>query len=190
MAAILASLAKPISPETSRGMRPRLIWVFGRSTAPGGEVRWVGAEMVRGNNLMGRIHRDLGVITWDEPALARHDPAVAIGEVRQSIGSAAGQGPRSTRSLAAWASSYAFALADVFEATLLVRHPLRCLVAPALRAVLGVLGLVRHLGAGLYFGELLADQRGSVSSSQLSLGPCHEMWSSPTLLVSRCCGHR
>ena len=203
MASRLASVANPVSPDTSRSLRPRLARGLIDQRDEGCEVGGVGAQLLGDDDLVRGIDRDLAVVAGDEPALARHDAAVAVGEVtlrlvRRRVGGAVLAGPAapacqkmgrvrrgSVRPGPALASASSCALAAR------IRSRRRCLSAiqagvssPRLAPCWGVLGGVggiglvqpgRDLGGKFRFlaHHMLVAHRLVLAGIRLELGTVH-----------------
>ena len=81
MAARMASVARCVSPETSRSLRPKIGVGPVNQRDQGCEVSRIGAALLGNDDLMRGINRDLTITAGDETTAAWHDATIAIGEV-------------------------------------------------------------------------------------------------------------
>jgi hypothetical protein len=81
MAARMASVARCVSPETSRSLRPKIGVGLVNQRDQGCEVSRIGAALLGNDDLMRGINRDLTITAGDETTAAWHDATIAIGEV-------------------------------------------------------------------------------------------------------------
>ena len=77
----MASVARCVSPETSRSLRPKIGVGPVNQRDQGCEVSRIGAALLGNDDLMRGINRDLTIIARDKTTAAWHDATIAIGEV-------------------------------------------------------------------------------------------------------------